>query len=68
MKRTTINAVARFLLAERIDGTTFAKACGFERTRAHRIIHAQELAHVLRVGELRAIMRAYPRFELDGLF
>jgi hypothetical protein len=68
MKRETLNPIARYLLLNRIDGTTFAKACGFERTRAHRIIHAQELAHVLRVGELRAIMRAYPRFELDGLF
>lgn len=68
MSRHTLNAIARFLMRERIDGTTFAKACGFERTRAHRIIHAQDIAHVLRVGELRAIMRAYPRFELDGLF
>lgn len=56
-----------FLLCKRENLTVseLSKRCGIERTRLHRLVHSQNLLNVLYVGELKAILRAFPNSEFD---
>lgn len=56
-----------FLLCkrEKITVSEFSQRTGIERTRLHRLVHSQNLLNVLYVGELKAILRAFPFAEFD---
>lgn len=56
-----------FLLCKRENLTVseLSKRCGIERTRLHRLVHSQNLLNVLYVGELKAILKAFPFAEFD---
>ena len=56
-----------FLLCrrERITVSELSKRSGIERTRLHRLTHSQDLLNVMYVGELKAILKAFPNSEFD---
>lgn len=65
--RKTLNALARYLLTERISGDRFARSIDMDRSRAQRLIWSEDLERSLTVDELKRICRAYPDLAEDIL-
>ena len=65
MKNHMKNPILLFCLRERLSVAEFSKRVGIERTRTHRLTHAQNVAETLTVGEMKRIFRAFPFAEFD---
>lgn len=65
--RQDLNALARYLLTERISGDAFARSIQMERSRAHRLIWSESLERSLTVDELKRICQRHPRLAEDIL-
>lgn len=61
----TLNELFKLCRREKITVSELSQKTGIERTRLHRLVHSQNLPNVLYVGELKAILRAFPYAEFD---
>lgn len=65
MKLDRLNPLFLFCYRQGLTASAVSKATGIERTRVHRLIHSQRFIFDIKVGELKAIMSAYPNAEFD---
>lgn len=65
MRNNMNNPILLFCLRERMSVAEFSKRVGIERTRTHRLTHAENVAEALTVGEMKRIFRAFPYAEFD---
>ena len=65
MRNNMNNPILLFCLRERLTVAEFSKRVGIERTRTHRLTHAENVAEMLTVGEMKRIFRAFPYAEFD---
>jgi len=61
----TLNQLFLLCKKEGLTVSELSKRTNIERTRLHRLVHSQELPQVMYVGELKAILRAFPYAEFD---
>lgn len=65
MKVNRLNPLFLFCYREGLTASKVSKDTGIERTRIHRLIHSQRFLLDMKVGELKSLMKAYPRAEFD---
>ena len=65
MRNNMRNPILLFCIRERLTVAEFSKRVGIERTRTHRLTHADNVSEMLTVGEMKRIFRAFPHAEFD---